>query len=803
MQVSRPAGVRLQALANFLDAGGDPLILQADPAGLAPERLLVFELTGTVQNFAKAVARVDGLHLALEDVLEPDAQDQDPCLYVVVPNAVALKQLISLWKRFRDASEFPRGLTPWREVFAQLRDLRPWGPQDRLGGSDLEVLSEALPDADGNFRIEIELVFATQPGAAVLLREKIDAAGGRIVSECRIEPAQYHAMLVEVPQAERDRMIELGAEGLIAAPEVLYIRPQSLVHHTPFEGDELEIAVGEAPALDPIVSVFDAVPLAGHPLLAGRLSIEDPFQLEPLAVGDRRHGTAMASAVAHGDLSLPWSPLSRRIHFVNVMFAPALSGEQERFPDKLPADVFHTALSLMKDGAQPTAPHVIVVNASLGDKNKPFFGRPSGWARVLDYLGYRYGVLFIVSAGNHLADLDTPNMGVVAFGAHTPAQQAEVALRAVAQQQADRRILSPAEAMNALTVGSLHDDRAFPAPPVADVYDIWAGTGLCNVSSGLGPGFANSTKPDVLAKGGRHHVRLVPKGLGHGLRPLGANAGALAGIAVAAPPIAGAVKLDATARTIGTSVAAALTTGLAARIHEALEAAYPDFGALPNRQRAALLKALLVHSAKWTGAEALIGSVFGPQGSHKAAARKDNVRRLLGFGAIDEGLAISCIDDRATLWAVGQLGKESSHTYSVPLPVAMSGKALPHAIWATLAWFAPPRIGSLSYRGARLKLLEPAEAAQVFAVKACQTQPDQNQTHRGTVVHRRWEGSKAVALGASDTFDLVVQREPDASDDIIDYGFAVSLSMSGVSEVYAEVRERIEIKPLAPVPVAI
>src|SRR5215475_8363736 len=53
-----PAFDRLRALL-----GQDPtgLALRQDPTALAPERLLVFEFTGALQNFVDAINRVPGL----------------------------------------------------------------------------------------------------------------------------------------------------------------------------------------------------------------------------------------------------------------------------------------------------------------------------------------------------------------------------------------------------------------------------------------------------------------------------------------------------------------------------------------------------------------------------------------------------------------------------------------------------------------------------------------------------------------------------------------------------------------------
>ena len=386
----------------------------------------------------------------------------------------------------------------------------------------------------------------------------------------------------------------------------------------------------------------------------------------------------------------------------------------------------------------------------------------------------------------------------MAFEALAAPEKARTALRASGQTIASRRILAPAESINALTVGGLHGDLHPVQAPPASTFDVWADTGLCNVSSALGPGYRGATKPDIVAAGGRHHVRLAPAGNGHRLRPMQAGAHALGGIRVAVPP--NPPSAVNTGRTIGTSVAAALTTGIAVRAHEILEATYDDFLQLPGAQRALLLKGLLVHCARWTEARDLIIEILGPPQANQHVRQKDNVRRYIGYGAIDGGIILNCAADRATLWAVGNLAREQGHNFSLPLPAAMSGKAQLHELAATLSWFAPPRIGAVNYRGARLKLLEP-DGLSTIGVTANKEQPDTNQSHRGTIIHRRWSGERAAALVQNQTVPVIVQREPDEVDETIPYALITTITMPGVNEIYAQVRARVSIKPKIPVAV--
>lgn len=796
----------MQRLAQTFAADRDPMTLRRDATGLAPERLIVFELTNGLRDFARAAALVPGLEIIGAEDLDEDEEDASPVLYLMIPDARALKEMVRLWALFRAGDVFPRGFAPWRNLFSQLRDLRAWGPRDRVSPEDAVFLAEASTDAHGMVRIELELVYRDD-GTTVEAeaRAAVAEVGGHVISGARVDGARYQALLAEVPAAELTRILERGAAGLVAAEAIMHIRPQSAMHLTLIEeGPAAPDGTAAAPTGDPVVAVFDAVPQAGHPRLAGRLSVDDPFNLEPLAVGRRVHGTAMASAVLHGDLAVP-SPidLERRVYFLNVMYAPPTADGAERFPDRLPADLFQAAILHMKSGPDPAAPQVIVINASLGDRNKPFSGRMSGWGRVLDHLAHEHGLLFVVSAGNHMDDLENAATDVLAFEALDEPGKARSALQSSGAMMAHRRLLSPAESMNALTVGALHSD-ASAAPPAlpASTFDPWRDTGLCTVSSALGPGLGNAVKPDVLAPGGRHVVRLLPAGAGHRLSPVGIGSPLLGGVTVASPSAAAAMMPNQVGRSVGTSVAAATLTGLAARLHEVLEACYADFTQLSSRRRAVLLKALLVHGARWSAARDLIIEVLGPADGRQHVRQKDNVRRYLGYGAVDADAVLACAEDRATLWSVGELGSEQGHAFSVPLPAAMSARAQAHEISITVAWFAPPRVGAAAYRGARLRLVNPETGVELFAVAPDKAQPDDNQAHGGTVIHRRWVGDRAAALGEASAFVFNVQREPDNSGDDVAFAVVATVTMPGVAEVYTQVLNRVAVKPRTRVVVA-
>ena len=573
----------------------------------------------------------------------------------------------------------------------------------------------------------------------------------------------------------------------------MYIRPQSAAETAELSdrvASEGGIEIGQL--ADPILALLDGVPVAAHPLLNAHTVIDDRFGLEAGApVADRVHGTSMASLIVHGDRNRAQTPLPRQIHVVPVL------GAGDDFPDdRLIVDMIYSAVVAMRDGVEPTAPSVLIVNLSLGNSRRQFQGQMSPWARLLDRLAYRFGILFLVSAGNNTDPFGVPAFpNRIAFEDAPPGDRSVGVLQAIGGIVADRRLLAPAETVNGVTVGACNDDAVSPADRVLArvVIDPYSELRVSNPSSALGPGFATSVKPDILMPGAREHLRVVGNDPHVVVKPSGPSRAA--GLKVAAPPVDGRENQEG--YTNGTSAATALASRICHRIYDALEDAYGDtFLDLSHLQKAVVLKALLAHPAKWPDeAAALIRATIGPPGNKQHVRQKDNIRRFLGFGVVDGDDAVACAADRATFWAVGMLERDKIATVSIPIPDAIGGQARPHALSATLAWFTPTSPGLKSYRSARLKLLEPGELA-ALAVKAHSNQPDTNQTNRGTLFTRCWSGSKAPVVGPDMSIQLTVQRDPDqgvAVDDPIPFGLAVTLTMPGVVEIYEQVRQRLAI----------
>src|SRR5262249_13029288 len=125
--------------------------------------------------------------------------------------------------------------------------------------------------------------------------------------------------------------------------------------------------------------------------------------------------------------------------------------------------------------------------------------------RLLDYLAWEYNLLFLVSAGNHAREVTLSLAGAEWSGADPHQIEADV-IRAARDEVRLRRLCSPGEAVNAITVGAVHSDRSTIPPELTAggyLIDPLPEPGLPSPLNAQGPGFQRAVKPDVLFPGGR------------------------------------------------------------------------------------------------------------------------------------------------------------------------------------------------------------------------------------------------------------------------------------------------------------
>lgn len=796
------------------------LKIQGDAPLHTPELILVLEVAGTLDGFAKAVKKVPGLEWLFERVeegVEPDEDFYHPTdaekrlsgrLFLLGSNQQAIDQLLSLWTRYQNDPNirFERGFAPFLHMFKQLRTIRQWDVNDRVNEDVRTYWQDCINDGLAAIRFEIEAwhfeAAQKNENSRVELDTLVRALGGRLVDRALIPDISYHGFLVELPATAIAAILAGEIPELLLSDRIMFFRPraQSISGGA---GNEPVVLQADSPGNaeePPVIALLDGLPLQNHPLLENRLIVDDPDGWEEgYESKDRVHGTAMASLILHGELDNPTAPSVRRLYVRPIMRPDPLdtfhARRREHTPDTvLLIDLVHRAVRRICEGenGQHAFDTIRVINLSVG-LARLFSLEISPWGRLLDWLSFKYSVLFIVSAGNNLETirLNTPPNSLAAM---TLNQRTALALTALIGNSGNLRLFSPAEAVNVLTVGAIHADSSQPQV-VSGRYDLFTLDGISPISR-MGLGFRRSVKPDILMPGGR--VLYLERQMG-GSTDTELDAvtqSAAPGHRVATPPMPNGA-LGATAYCRGTSNSAALASRAAERIFDVIESLRPSAeGMLTREYDAPLIKALLVHGARWGN----LPDVLLPERLDLIAientqtrqlAQRDYLAQCLGYGVANVDHAIYCTAQRATLIGVGKLGPEQAFIFSAPLPPGLAGNVVVRRFTMTLAWMTPINSGHQAYRRAKLWATAPDSQLRVKRKNSV----NDKTALRGTLQHEIFEGDDALAFVDGDHFKCKVNCKADAGDLDKEICFALCISIevpisSGIA-VYDEIRTRI------------
>jgi hypothetical protein len=287
--------------------------------------VIVLETVGPVEDFVVAVRNIDGLEW-LGEVEEEDIPPDDDFfvadregaptdkpirgrIFLVFTNQQALEQILSLWKSWKADQPLPWGLGKWGDVFAQLREVRPWGVRDRL--IETGVLSDWLDRVEHEQEVvpcEIELWFRNDHHRRRIARERVGGIvaglGGEVLQEATIEEIGYHAMLARLPIAAVKPLLEEAGRdaALVQCEQIQFFRAAGqmagIIAEDQRRPDPAPVPAQPAALGEPVVALFDGLPLQNHRRLAGRLVVDDPDGYEAqYPANERRHGTSMASLI--------------------------------------------------------------------------------------------------------------------------------------------------------------------------------------------------------------------------------------------------------------------------------------------------------------------------------------------------------------------------------------------------------------------------------------------------------------------------------------------------------------------------
>jgi len=482
----------------------------------------------------------------------------------------------------------------------------------------------------------------------------------------------------------------------------------------------------------------------------------------------------MASLICHGDLNEEGEALKTPI-YVRPILIP-LRGYDGQFrevipEDILPVDLVHRSITRIIDGdkgAPPASPEIRVVSLSVCDEAYPFLRHMSAWSRLLDWLSWKYNILFIVSAGNHNRDISLPVSSDRLLELDQRRIQCLV-VNALKEDTRNRRILSPAETLNGLTVGAVHDDVSKPVPN--QLIDPLI-TGMPSFTSSHGPGYRRAIKPEIHMSGGKQLLRVKPDYSSENVSLSLHQNEQLTGQRVATSgPTPG--DLTRTTQIVGTSNAAALTTRQACLFHDLLqEIRYQTDSNNSSEYDAVLIKTLLVHGARWGETYRSYEQVFSE--NHSQREMKDCVTNLFGYGQPDYNRIISGSDQRVTIIGFGKLLNHQALEFTLPLPLRLLEMKVRRRLTITTAWFSQINSRNLKYRVAHLW-----HSIQGGNFATNRINVSNMSSKRGTVQHEVFEENNIISNKGSNDIIIKVNCREDAGDILkpVHFGLAVTLEI--------------------------
>ncbi len=793
--------------------------LATDPRAVAPERCLVFELTWPVAEFNVAA---QALGLEWLTTQEPDDEEEelddgevsdvggdlalkDPAkervqvVYLTMPSEEAVRDLIGQWNKYSAGnSPAEKSKNLWK-IFGYLKVLRTWSFEDRLDPAMKGYVETLLQvDPQRPVLVEIDLWYRNEAErrdqSFNTLNALLEDVGGELLDEVDIEEIRYQGALIRIP-ADVARQMLSGTNSIASLHDVMTIRPQS-AYESPAQ-DVPALSHPPSPPVrtpDPAIAVvLDGYPVEQHEALAGRVRVvEVDLSGSQVPVAARQHGTAMASLVLHGDLDDPHTaPLQRRIISIPVL-QQSRDLRREVTPEgKLPIGVIYNALKAIANAdplADPELANVVIVNHSICDTYAPFVRRPTPWATLLDYFSHKYRLLFVVSAGNIFTSMPTALPNIAAYQQMTPADREAYLLAVMDYAHGTRSILSPAESLNALTVGAVHSDHAPAGAPEPDPFPNHQ---MVNLASAIGFGVNRSVKPDLVERGGKFVAGLSNGAGGLEIHP---RASVHYGQKVAGTSSVGNTRQYL--RMAGTSNAAAMVTRnghfIAAALEDVFRVERLDWRDQPTR--VPMLKALLVHGCSWGDVGELLDKTYQPKGKGKTPVRRSKISKFLGFGQADISRVVDGNDNRITLLGDDMIKSGEMHEYKLPVPPSLLNNKELRSVTVTLSWTTPPTFTTTDHRAVVLKLCDPNGKSNYWEGVGTngKEQPPGTRAARGTVIHVQHSGNKLMtnALGK---IALCVQAmaKTGFEQEEVPYAIAITIELAQTlrSQLYTEVQQ--------------
>ena len=790
-------------------------------SGSEPEMVLVIETAGHIEDFQRAIASSEGMEWLAEwdEEFEPDDdfyetntkgvktdKSIEGRLFLSMCNQRGLDELLSLWKQWKEHKNLPYGKSKWKDFFSQIKVIRRWGIQEQLIETGmLDVWREDLQydeSAEEAISFQVEFFYRksieNRKQNELAIKILLEQLSGQLISQFIDHSGIcFHAVKAKLPRNSIQVIIEKIHKNeldiaILKLPSIMFFRPTGQALNTsPDETKEIEKAPDTSVVGDPIVAILDGVPYNQHDWLKGRLIVDDVDELEvEYQQGDRTHGPAMASLVIYGELDAKEEPLSRPVYFRPILQPdPNTQDRMEYVPDEVfYEDRIERAVRRMFEGegnVTAQAPTIKIINLSFGDPSRLFIHSLSPCAKLIDWLSWKYKVLFCVSAGNFLENI---NIGVSEdeFKRLTDKDKINATLQVINNTAHHRRLISPAESLNAITVGASHRDSS-TTNNMANRVDILPTPKLPSPTSRLGGGFRRSVKPEILMDGGKQLFNLPPVGqifrCSTSILPPGQK--------VASESSQG--ERAASTYTRGTSNATALASRAGAKIYEIIENIRNENPeVIQDNQIAVLIKALLVHGASREESDNVLKLHLKTKNNSRQF--KQFSSKFSGYGHANIDKVLACTKQRATVIGCGYISEKQVHEYRFPLPPSLANSNEWRRLTMTLAWFTPINPNHRYLRKAKLFFESPKNTDSLNLTRQ---ESDWRQVRRGTIQHEILESEKVSDYQEGNELVIPVQCNADAIDNLdeeIPYALAVTLEVKeGVNiPIYQEIRSHIQ-----------
>lgn len=539
-----------------------------------------------------------------------------------------------------------------KQVLYALQAVDGWGPSDRMGWA---LRKQGFP-VENSFLLDIELwPLEDHPKEQERLRhafeEWLRSVGIESVDKVRQPGLTLHR--VRCSQIQGNLLLNNRDVRSVDLPPSFGLE-RSLVFQ-----DIQNLAPITAPEENaPGVVVLDSGLATGHPLLAKAVGDAQSFLPGEDASDGHGHGTQVAGLALYGDFE---SCLR------SGQFVPSLRLFSGRILDRNNEN----NTGFVENHIEEAVRYFVneyqckVFNLSFGDSNKPYIGgHLKGLSLTLDSLSRELGVLFVVSAGNHIISDDSPD------GLEWRDNYPEYLLNEA------WKIIEPAPALNALTVGSLarydhtFNSQCYPLDPAEIPV---AQREQPSPFTRHGASVGGAIKPELMAHGGnwaintRAGVNRLLEGK-HGL-------GVISTCHQFTPPGGRPFAIDC-----GTSMAAPQVAHLAASILKER----PD-------ANAKLLRALLC-----------VNAVI-PEPSQAMIDRDKEIKHVCGYGKVDQTALHRSLENAVTLIASGPIENKRHHFYEIPVPEEFTGRGKRlREISIALAYTPIVRSTRIKYRATRI-----------------------------------------------------------------------------------------------------